>query len=57
MFTKNDPMEYTGGDLKTRISEKEAEDDVKGVSYRRGLETKLFFLRRQLLHQLARGVW
>lgn len=45
------------GDLKTRTSEKEAEDGGKGVLCRGAMETKLFFLRQQIQHQLAHDVW
>jgi Trk-type K+ transport system membrane component len=44
------------GNLETRTSE-EAEDGVKRVLRRLGIETKLFFLRQQLQHQLAHDVW
>jgi Trk-type K+ transport system membrane component len=44
-------------DLQTKTSEKGVKDGVKANMRRLGIQTKLFFLRQQLEHQLAHYIW
>jgi Trk-type K+ transport system membrane component len=44
-------------DLQAKTSEKVIKDGVKANMRRLGIQTKLFFLRQQLEHQLAHYIW